>query len=110
MYLEMNAIVLTIYQASPLGPLFQDRYRPIVYYDEIKREVRKNPYYRNSFYSGHVAAATASTFFMAKVYSDYHPEIGANKYLLYGGALVPTLIMAYLRLKELMHFPTDILV
>jgi hypothetical protein len=54
-----------------------------------------------------VASAAASTFFMAKVYSDYHPEIGWKKYLLYGAALVPPAILSYLRVKSLSHFPSD---
>ena len=110
MYLEVSAITLTIYQVSPLGPLFQDKYRPIAYYDSLSHEKRKTGYNRNSFYSGHAASTTASTFFAAKVYSDYHPELGKNKYFLFGAALIPPLIVGYLRFRELMHFPSDILV
>jgi membrane-associated phospholipid phosphatase len=47
---------------------------------------------------------------MAKVYSDYHPEMGADKYWLFGAAVVPPLLMAYARLKALDHFPSDIAV
>jgi len=109
MALEVNVVTLSIYQLSPLGPLFQNRLRPIVYYDSIPTDKRREGYNRNSFYSGHTASVAASTFFMAKVYSDYHPELGANKYFLFGAALIPPLIMGYIRLRELMHFPTDIL-
>jgi membrane-associated phospholipid phosphatase len=45
-----------------------------------------------------------------KVYSDYHPEIGNNKYLLYGAALIPPLLVGYFRMKALMHFPSDVMV
>ena len=63
---------------------------------------------RNSFFSGHTMAAAASTFFMAKIYSDYHPE--ANQFLLYGAACLPPMFMAYLRLRALEHFPSDVMV
>ena len=45
---------------------------------------------------------------MTKVYCDYHPNIGAKKYLLYVAASVPPLIEGYLRLKALGHFPSDV--
>jgi membrane-associated phospholipid phosphatase len=45
---------------------------------------------------------------MAKVYSDFHPDLGWKKYLLYGAASVPPLIVGYLRVKSLDHFPTDV--
>jgi membrane-associated phospholipid phosphatase len=110
LYIETAAITLTLYQIGPLGPLFQDRYRPIVYYDSLKKEIRNIGYNRNSFYSGHVASAAMSSFFLAKVYTDYHPELGANKWIVFGAALLPPLAMGYIRLKELMHFPSDIAV
>jgi len=50
-----------------------------------------------------------ASFFMAKVYSDYHPELGTKKWILYGAALLPPTIVGYYRYKGLMHFPTDIL-
>lgn len=109
MYLEVNAISLTIYECSPLGPFFNDRYRPICYYDSLSHEDRNDAYNRNSFYSGHTAAVAAQTMFMASVYSDYHPELGAYKYALFGAALIPPLVMGYIRLKQLLHFPSDIL-
>ena len=59
-------------------------------------------------YSGHVASSTAATFFMAKVFGDYHPEMGLKKYLLYGAASVPPLFLGYLRVKSLDHFPSDV--
>jgi membrane-associated phospholipid phosphatase len=65
---------------------------------------------RNSFFSGHVGSCAYSTFFMAKVYSDYHPDLGAKKYLLYLAASVPPLIIAYARIKSLAHFPSDVAV
>jgi membrane-associated phospholipid phosphatase len=93
-----------------MGPAFIDRYRPVSYYEELAFDVRSEGDSRNSFYSGHVSSVAAATFFMVKVYSDYHPEIGNNKYLFYGAALVPPVALGYFRIKALRHFPSDILV
>jgi membrane-associated phospholipid phosphatase len=65
---------------------------------------------RNSFFSGHVGSCAYSTFFMAKVYCDYHPELGAKKYLLYLAASVPPAIIGFARVKALAHFPSDVAV
>ena len=104
--------VNNIYLYAPFGPLFQNRYRPAVYYDELGTSgARMTAWNRSSFYSGHAASAAAATFFTVKVYCDYHPELmGWNKYLLYGAAAVPPLIEGYLRMKALDHFPSDVLV
>jgi hypothetical protein len=113
MLLETNAIAVTIYQVSPFGPFFQDKYRPIVYHSldsNARDEDMRTGKNRNSFYSGHVASAFASTYFMAKVYCDYHPEIkGWDQIGIYALASVPSLALAYLRLIALKHFPSDIL-
>jgi membrane-associated phospholipid phosphatase len=113
MGLEVNAVVIGIFTASPLGPLFETRYRPIVYYNDTTRYPNvpvalKNGNNKNSFYSGHVESAAAASFFMAKVYCDYHPD--ANKYIVYGAAAIPPLIMGYVRLMALDHFPSDVAV
>ena len=110
MYVETMSITPNIYEWSFLGPTFQNRIRPLAYYDQLTYDQRKSGNNRNSFYSGHVAVVSASTFFMVKVYSDYHPEIGDNKYLLYGAATIPPLILGYFRVRALQHFPSDIMV
>jgi membrane-associated phospholipid phosphatase len=111
MYAETQIIVNTIYLYSPFGPLFQNRYRPAVYYDALGTSgARMTSWNRSSFYSGHVASAAAASFFTAKILCDYYPEMGWKKYLLYGAAAIPPLIEGYLRMKALDHFPSDILV
>jgi len=109
-YLETMSLTASIYEWSFLGPSYQNRIRPQAYYEEFSYGDRNSGNNRNSFYSGHVASITASTFFMAKVYSDFHPELGDDKYFLYGAALVPPLVVGYLRIRALKHFPTDIVV
>jgi hypothetical protein len=110
MYVEGHTITFTFYNYSPLGPFFQNRYRPAVYYPELGLAAQENSNNRNSFYSGHVASCAYSTFFMVKVYCDYHPDIGAVKYLLYLAASVPPLFMGYARIRSLDHFPSDVAV
>ena len=111
MYAETQIITNNIYLYSPFGPTFQNRLRPVVYYDALANsEVRTRGAYRSSFYSGHVASAASASFFTAKVFCDYHPELGWNKYLVYGAAAIPPLILSYLRLRALAHFPSDLLV
>ncbi|MGD1046366.1 MAG: phosphatase PAP2 family protein [Bacteroidota bacterium] len=111
MYAETQIIVNNIYLYSPFGPLFQNRYRPAVYYDALGTSgARMTSWNRSSFYSGHVASAAAASFFTAKIFCDYYPELGCKKYLLYGAAAIPPLIEGYLRMKALDHFPSDILV
>ena len=107
MYSEGHTITLVSYCYNFLGPTFVSRYRPRAYYPEFTDLVRESGQNRNSFYSGHVASAAYSTFFMAKVYCDYHPNLGAGKYLIYTAATIPPLLMSYLRIKALDHFPSD---
>lgn len=109
MYYQTQFLTFAFYDFSFFGPLFQNRLRPIVYYDYFTIDQRKGGNQKNSFYSGHVANAAAATFFAVKVYSDYHPEIGNKKYLLYGLASIPPLITGWLRVKALAHFPSDVM-
>lgn len=110
LYAETQSIASITYAASPFGPQFVDRYRPIVYYESVDYDDRIYGEQRNSMFSGHVSTIAASTFFAAKVYSDYHPELGGKKYLVYGLAALPALTSAYFRVKALKHFPSDTLI
>lgn len=111
LYVETHAVTFTIYNFSFFGPLFQNKLRPIVYYQDVDKEVRRSGNNKNSQYSGHTASAAASTFFMAKVFNDYHPEFSSGKkYLIYGLAAIPPLVEGYYRVKALKHFPSDVLI
>lgn len=110
MYYQTQFVTFAFYDFSFFGPLFQNRLRPVVYYDYFTYEQRKGGNQRNSLYSGHVANATAATFFAVKVYLDYHPEMRSKRFLLYGIASVPALFNGYLRMKALAHFPSDIMI
>jgi PAP2 superfamily len=107
MYIEGHTITFTFYNYSWLGPTFQNRDRPLTYYTSLSTADRKSGNNRNSFYSGHVASVAFTSFFVAKIYCDYHPELGAAKYLFYTAALIPPVVMGYFRTKALAHFPSD---
>jgi PAP2 superfamily len=110
MYMQSQTITNNFYLYSPFGATFQNRLRPVVYYDAVDIGERTTNNNRNSLYSGHVAVATQAAFFTAKIFCDYHPELGWNKYLVYGAATIPSLILSYFRVRALSHFPTDVMV
>jgi membrane-associated phospholipid phosphatase len=107
MYIEGHTITFTFYNYSWLGPTFQNRFRPLTYYSQLPLADRISGGNRNSFYSGHTASVAFTTFFITKVFCDYHPDLGFGKYLLYTAALIPPVLMGYFRVKALAHFPSD---
>jgi membrane-associated phospholipid phosphatase len=90
-------------------PYLVDRYRPYAYHPDATMGDKQEGNAKNSFFAGHVALVATSTFFMAKVYSDYHPD-SKLKYWLYGAAAAATGVTSYLRHRGGRHFPSDILV
>jgi len=109
LYLEGHVITFSLYNYSWFGPTFQDKYRPFTYYTNFSLGARESGNNRNSAYSGHTASTAYTSFFVAKVYCDYHPELGGAKYLIYTAALIPPLAMGYMRVRALAHFPSDCL-
>jgi len=105
LYLESFAITGMLYTGATY---FVDRYRPETYDNSIPVSERTGGGHKNSFFAGHVAVVATSTFFMAKVYNDYHPE-SKFKYVMWGGAAAATGVMIYMRHAAGKHFPTDLL-
>ena len=105
LYLEAMSMTGLLYTGSVY---VYDRYRPLAYNDAVPMEERMKGGSKNSFFAGHVALVATSTFFTAKVFSDYNPN-SKLKYLLYGVAVVSTAGTAYLRHLGGKHFPSDIL-
>ncbi|QGY44040.1 phosphatase PAP2 family protein [Maribellus comscasis] len=106
LYGESHAINTDFYLLTASSVL---RTRPFNYNPDVPVEDKLASETRNSFFSGHVSTAATASFFMAKVYSDYHPEIGNKKYLLFAAAVIPPALVGYYRFKAMKHFPTDIL-
>ena len=107
LYLETQAVAQNAYILA--GPLFTKRYRPFAYYSELSMEAKTGHGTTDSWFSGHTSTTSTASFFMAKVISDYHPELGGKKWLIYGAALIPPAIVGVYRIKALKHFPTDII-
>ena len=105
LYLEAMSITGFLYTGSVY---VNDRYRPYAYSSETTMPQRTRGGAKNSFYAGHVALVATSTFFMAKVYDDYHPDSKA-KWVFYSLAGATTGITAYMRYRAGQHFPSDIL-
>lgn len=106
LYWETMAVTGVLYTGAPM---IWERYRPLAYNDKAPMGDRTSGVVKNSFFAGHVALVASSTFFIAKVYSDYHPD-SKIKWLFYTGASGATLLTAYLRHAGGKHFPSDIIV
>lgn len=110
LYTWTHAIAYTIYSFSPLGPAFVDKFRPVVYYADLPEVLRNGGNNRNARFSGHTANGACSVFFMATVlnrYRPYDPYVRRrSRYLFAFGA---ALLLGWLRMKALKHFPSDVL-
>lgn len=104
LYTEALSITGTLYTSST----YFNRFRPATYSDDLTVEQKRSGNQRNSFFAGHVALVATSTFFTAKVYSDYHPHSNF-KWVLYGVAIGATGATGYLRHRAGKHFPSDII-
>lgn len=110
LYAWLHALTYTIYSFSPLGPAFVDKYRPVVYYNDLPEAIRNPGNNRNARFSGHTANGACSVFFLAKVLNDYYPKMDrTGKYGLYVLAYAIPLLLGWLRMKSLKHFPSDVL-
>jgi membrane-associated phospholipid phosphatase len=106
MYFETMAVTGLLYTGSVY---FHDKYRPYAYNQEVEMDYRRRGGAKNSFFAGHAALVASSTFFMAKVYSDYHPNSGFN-WVLFTVAAGATATTAWCRYDSGQHFPTDIII
>lgn len=106
LYLESLATTAAVYT---LTAGFVKRSRPYVYDNsgdtgELSR-IKNNG--QRSFYSGHVAASATATFFAAKVYTDFHPDVNGKLYIWAGAATIPAAV-GFFRLEAGQHFLTDV--
>ena len=106
LYVETQGINTSLYTYG--GAMFTSRKRPFVYYPNETLERKLGIGTQDSFFSGHTSSSATASFFMAKIYIDYHPEIEGKKWLLYAASLIPPAFVGYYRYKSLMHFPSDI--
>ncbi len=106
LYLETIGVTGTIYTVAAMSA---NRFRPYAYNPDVPLAARTRGGARNSFFAGHVAVVGTSTFFMASMYTHYHPEL-KNKWIFYSIAGAATVTTAILRVKAGQHFPTDVIV
>jgi membrane-associated phospholipid phosphatase len=107
LYLETQAVGGHLYLWG--GPMTHNRIRPFVYNPDFDMSMKLGGGTRDSFFSGHTSWTAGASFFTAKVYSDYHPELGNKKYWLFAAAVIPPVFVGYFRLRASKHFPTDAL-
>lgn len=106
LYLEAMSLTGATYSSSQQ---LNDRRRPWAYSEKAPLGVRTSGSTKNSFMGGHSALIATATFFLAKVYSDYHPD-SSFKWILYGVAGASTYTASHLRVKSGRHFPSDVIV
>ena len=109
LYLETQVISSNVFTNIPFGSILVDKFRPRTYYPELPLAEREGGNNKNSFFSGHTSITASASFFMAKVYADYHPEM-KGKIWLFGAALIPPAFVGLSRVKGLYHFPSDVVV
>ena len=80
LYLEAMSFTGIAYSTSQQ---LNNRLRPYTYNKELELSQRTKGGGKNSFYSGHTALVATSTFFLARVYADYHPD-SPYKWVFYG--------------------------
>jgi len=83
------------------------RARPLTYNAALPLEAKTGVGKTNSFPSGHVSWTATSTFFMAKVYTDYHHIKGWRRMLFFTGAALPPTLIGYYRVHAGSHFNSD---
>jgi len=108
LYLKTQAINYNLYAWG--GPVFTKRIRPLVYYSQSSWDYKLGKGTTDSFFSGHASMSAGASFFIAKVLSDYHPELGAKKWWLFAAVLIPPAFVGYYRYRGFMHYPSDLLI
>jgi membrane-associated phospholipid phosphatase len=106
LFLVAHAIDNSLYFGSVLA---FPRARPLTFNPDVPLSEKIGEGKNNSFFSGHTAWAATSTFFAAKIYTDYHHIKGAKRILIYTGAAIPPAIVAYYRLEAGKHFRSDVI-
>lgn len=107
LYLMTHAADNAIYFAAGFS---LSRPRPLAYNQQVPMAEKTGSGISNSFFSGHTSFSSAATFFMAKVYTDYHHIRGWKRVLAYTIASVPPALVGYNRIHAGKHFKTDVIV
>jgi uncharacterized membrane protein YoaK (UPF0700 family) len=103
LYIQTLAVTGTLFTSTVA---LVERSRPLAYNSSLELDQRSNRNSTNSFFAGHTAATATATFFMAKVFNDFHPNSTARPYVWAAAAAVPATV-GYLRLRAGKHFLSD---
>jgi len=106
LYVVTHAVDNAIYFASAFSVR---RARPFTYNPDVPLETKIGVAKSNSFYSGHVSFSSTSTFFLAKVFTDYHHIKGWKRIAIFTAASVSPALVAYNRMEAGKHFKTDVM-
>jgi len=105
MWLEVMAIQSGI---NLITKALAKRTRPYVYDPKTPLEEKQTVGARLSFYSGHTSTTAATTFYVARVFSDYLSNKTVKTLIWIGAAIYPALT-GYLRRDTGNHFRTDVI-
>ena len=106
--ITLYLVTHTVDNAIYFGAAFPiRRARPFTYNNAVPIEERTGDAKSNSFFSGHVSFSATSTFFLVKVYTDYHQIKGWKRLALYTAAAIPPGLVGYYRVQAARHFRTD---
>ncbi|MBL4594895.1 MAG: phosphatase PAP2 family protein [Flavobacteriales bacterium] len=109
--LIMGAEVFSITSTLTLNAKYTfNRTRPLAYNATFSDELRTDKTSRLSFFSGHTAQTAGFSFFMAKVITDYHPNMRmGTKIGIWSFAIALPAVTGYFRVKGGKHFNTDVI-
>ncbi len=109
--LIMGTEVFTITSTLTLNSKFAfNRTRPLAYNPTFSNELRTDETSKLSFFSGHTAQTAGFSFFMAKVITDYHPNMRTGgKIGIWSFAVALPAVTGYFRIKGGKHFNSDVI-
>jgi membrane-associated phospholipid phosphatase len=82
--------------------------RPFLYRADVPIEEKTGHWADDSFYSGHTAYSSTATFFLAKVLTDYYPDMRCRALIWAAAGILPA-TTAYFRVVAGRHFLTDVM-
>jgi membrane-associated phospholipid phosphatase len=106
LYMAAHSVDNAIYFATAFSVR---RARPFTYNPEVSIGEKTGVAKSNSLFSGHVSFSATSTFFLAKVYTDYHRIKGWKRLLVFTAAAVPPALVGYFRVRSGRHFRSDVM-
>ena len=81
-------------------------YSPVAYDTNLSLSERKKVVHKQTFSSIHISRTATAWFFLAKTYSDTHPN-NSNRYWMWTAAVLGSALGAVSRVEARLHFPSD---